>query len=336
MHKHTGSSNRTGQPAHKLDWKRELKKIIEANNKNHSSKDKIVGTETKGNRSEILFQAFTQLRALGFKLDNPSNLREKHYKALLEFWISEGLAPATIQKRTSILRVFCGWIGRSNMIQSVESYVDDKTLVKRKLVAQVDKSWTSNGVSFSDKLKEIEAYDLHAGAQMRMIKAFGLRRKEAVCFRPIRAMRLGEDSNTILIEFGTKGGRPRSVPIDNDEKRAALDHACKLAKVIDGHIGWEHLSLQQAVKRMANIMYKFGITKAEEGVTLHGLRNEYINDGYEKITGQPSPVRGGVKADVDPELDLIARTKMSYEAGHGRTQITAAYAGSFSRKLVPN
>jgi len=119
-------------------------------------------------------------------------------------------------------------------------------------------------------------------------------------------------------------------------RHSALEHACKLAKVIDGHIGWEHLSLQQAVKRMANIMYKFGITKAEEGVTLHGLRNEYINDGYEKITGQPSPVRGGVKADVDPELDLIARTKMSHEAGHGRTQITAAYAGSFSRKLVPN
>lgn len=128
MHKHTGSSNRTGQPAHKLDWKVELKKLIEANNKNHSSKDKIVSTETKSNRSEILFQAFTQLRTLGFKLDNPSNLREKHFKALLELWLSEGLAPATIQKRTSVLRVFCGWIGRGNMIQSVETYVDDKTL----------------------------------------------------------------------------------------------------------------------------------------------------------------------------------------------------------------
>lgn len=336
MHNHTASSNRTSQPAKKLDWKVELKKLIEANNKNHSSKNKIVSTETKDNRSEILFQAFTRLRILGYKLDNPKNLREKHYKALLDYWLSEELAPATIQKRTSVLRVFCGWIGRSNMILPVESYVDDKTLVKRTLVAQVDKSWTANGVSFEDKLKEVETYDLQAGAQMRVIKAFGLRRKEAVCFRPIRAMRLGEESNSILIEFGTKGGRPRSVPIDNDEKREALAHACKIAKVIDGHIGWDHLTLEQAIKRIANIMYKFDITKEKSGVTLHGLRNEYINDGYEKITGQPSPVRGGNKADVDPELDLIARTKMSHEAGHGRTQITAAYAGSFTRRKLPD
>jgi len=316
-----------------MSWKVELRKILDANNRNHGLKDKIVSTETKKNRSDILYQAFTELRALGYKLDNPANFREKHFRALLEYWLSKELSPATIQKRASVLRVFCSWIGRPNLIKSLESYVDDESKVKRTQVAQVDKSWSTNGVSYEEKLKEIEAYDIMAGAQLRMIKAFGLRRREAFCFRPIVAMRLGEESQSITVEFGTKGGRPRSISIDNDEKREALAFACKVSKTSNGHIGWENLTLQQAVKRIANIMQKFGITKKDGGVTAHGLRHEYINDQYEVITGQPSPIRGGNKEDVDPEKDLEARTRMTLDAGHNRLSITPSYLGSYKKHV---
>ena len=311
------------------NWKTELAKLIEANKNKHASRDKTVSTRTKDYRYEILFQAFTTLRnELGCKIENPRNFKEFHFKKILEHWVANGLSPATIQSRASVLRVFCSWINKANMIGNLEQYVDDPSLVKRDQVAKVDKSWSTNGVSYDDKLKQIEEYDMKAGAQLRMIKAFGLRRLEAVCFRPIVAMRLGEESTSITIEFGTKGGRPRSVVIDNDEKRAALAHACKVSKLTNGHIGWEDLSLEQAVKRFANIMQKFGITKKECGVTAHGLRHEYLNDKYEGITGQPSPVRGGLKADVDPQLDLLARTLTSLDAGHVRTGITNAYVGS--------
>lgn len=320
----------------KFIWKVELNKLIEANNRNHSTKNKIVSTDTKKNRSDILFQVFTDLRGpeLGFKLDNPRGFKEKHFEAILEYWLSKKLSPSTIQKRTSVLRVFCGWIGKGNMIKGLENYVkiEDISLIKRVQVAQVDKSWSTNGVSYEDMLRQIEKYDLRAGAQLRMIKAFGLRRREAVCFRPIVAMRLGEESTSITIEFGTKGGRTRSIPIDNDEKRAALVHACKISKVTNGHIGWEVLSLEQAVKRFANIMQKFGITKKDKGVTAHGLRSQYINDQYEVITGQPSPVRGGLKENVYSDLDLEARTRLTLDAGHSRTSITPAYFGSFTKK----
>jgi integrase len=325
-------SKQQRQASTKLSWKVELRKIIDANNHNHSARDKNVGSETKKNRHDILYQAFTELRGLGFKLDNPANFREKHFEALLEYWLSKELSAATIQKRTSVLRVFCGWIGRANMIKGLETYVEDVSKVRRVQVAQVDKSWSTNGVSYEDKLKEIESYDAQAGAQLRMIKAFGLRRREAVCFRPIIAMRLGEESQSITVEFGTKGGRPRSIPIDNDEKREALDHACKISKVTNGHIGWENLTLQQAIKRIANIMQKFGITKKELGVTLHGLRHEYINDQYEVITGQPSPIRGGTKETVNPEKDLEARARLTLDAGHSRLSITPSYFGSFNKK----
>jgi integrase len=266
---------------------------------------------------------------LGFKLDNPANLREKHFEALLEYWLSKELSSATIQKRTSVLRVFCTWIGRPGMIKTLKEYVEDASLVTRKQAAQEDKSWIGNGVSFQDILKLVDAYDSQAGAQLRIINAFGLRREEAICLQPIRAMKLGDHRESIFVEKGTKNGLKRYVSIDNEEKREALANACQLAKVTDAHIGWEGLTLKQAVKRMANIMQKFGVTKKELGVTLHGLRHERLQDIHEEITGEPCAIRGGKLENIDPELELKARHIMTTEAGHARLDITTAYSGSF-------
>lgn len=315
-------------------WKVELSKILEANKGKHSFKDKKVSTRTKDNRTEVLYQCFTELRGEcepKCKLDDPRNFREKHFKLLLALWISKGLSSSTLQNRASVLRTFCTWIGRANMIGPLESYVVDKTLVKRVQVATTDKSWTGNGLDFDEVLKKIDAYDLQAGAQLRIIKAFGLRREEAVCFRPNRAKLLGADQNSIYVEFGTKNGLKRYVPIDTDYQREMLDYACSLAKTTETHIGWEDLTLKQAVKKMANIMQKFKITKKDANATLHGLRHENMHDIHEEVTGHPVPAKGGVVEDMDPELVLKARYKMTQAAGHARLGITNAYAGSYKK-----
>ena len=319
----------------KILWRKELRALLEENKTKHALKDKTVSTRTKDNRHEVLFQAFEELRnecEPKCKLDDPRNFREKHFKLLLELWISKGLSSSTLQNRTSVVRTFCTWIGRSGMIKPLETYVDDKTLVKRVQVAQEDKSWTGNGLVFNEVLKQVDAYDLQAGAQLRIIKAFGLRLKEGVCFRPIRAMKLGEDQNAIYVEFGTKNGLKRHVPIDTGEPRQALNYACSLAKTIEAHIGWENLTLKQSVKRMSNIMQKFKITKKDAGATLHGLRHEKLHDIHQEVTGHPCPVKGGVAEDMDPNLVIKARHKMTQAAGHARLGITNAYAGSHKIK----
>ena len=310
-------------------WKAELAKIISLNNKMHSVRNKTVGVQTQIERKEILFKAFIQLRALGFKIESPRNFKERHFKALLKYWLDKNLSASTIQKRASILRTLAGWVGKHNMIKPLEDYVEDKSRVRRDQVARVDKSWSTNGVSFQEKLAQMMGYDKKLGAQLMMIKAFGLRRAEAVMFRPIVAMRLGEVSTSIVVEFGTKGGRPRSLSINSDEKRAALAFAVEVAKEGIGHIGWEYLTLKQAIRRYANAMIKFKITKKDLGVTGHGLRHEYLNDTYESIAGQSSPVRGGLKENVDLELDKLAREVTTQEAGHSRLSITSSYFGSY-------
>lgn len=321
----------------KMMWMKELRAILDANKDRHAFKDKTVSSRTKDNRHEVLFQCFTELRNKcnpPCKLDNPRNFREKHFELLLAFWLSKKLSSSTLQNRTSVLRTFCTWIGREGMIKPLETYVDDKSLVKRVQVAQEDKSWTGNGLDFETKLKEIDAYDLQAGAQIRIIRAFGLRKEEAVSFRPNRAKLLGADQGAIYLEFGTKNGLKRNVPINTDYQREMLEYACRLAKTTEGHIGWEELKLHQAVKRMSNIMQKFKITKKDAGTTLHGLRHENMHEIHLKVTGHPAPIKGGVVADMDPELVLKARHKMTQAAGHARLSITNAYAGSFRKPKI--
>ena len=326
----TSMTNYSARPENMI-WKVELSKLVNANKAKHALKDKTVSNGTKDKRTEVLFQAFTDLHAMKNKLNNPRNFKEKHFELLLEHWLSNKLLASTLQSRTSVLRTFCGWIGKANMIKPLETYVKDKSLVRRVQVAMVDKSWTGNGLDFKAKLKEIEAYDLQAGAQLRIIKAFGLRREEAVCFRPNRSKMLGADQNSIYIEFGTKNGLKRHVPIETEYQREMLEYACRLAKTTEAHIGWKDLSLKQAVKKMANIMQKFGITKKEANATLHGLRHENMHDIHEEVTGHPAPVKGGKIEDMDPDLVLKARHKMTQAAGHARLGITNAYAGSFRK-----
>jgi hypothetical protein len=64
---------------------------------------------------------------------------------------------------------------------------------------------------------------------------------------------------------------------------------------------------------------------------LHGLRHAYAQRGYKELTGFDAPISGGSKfSELNPQqkiLDNYARTIISTELGHSRTQVTAIYVG---------
>jgi hypothetical protein len=47
------------------------------------------------------------------------------------------------------------------------------------------------------------------------------------------------------------------------------------------------------MRRFDYVMKKFGITKKQLGVILHGLRHEGLINDYEKLTCEAPPVRSG-------------------------------------------
>jgi integrase len=151
-----------------------------------------------------------------------------------------------------------------------------------------------------------------------------LRVRESILVKP----KIADQGNSLRIEEGTKGGRTRVVQILTEDQRATLDRAkefsssCSKGTLIP--IGRD---FKQMYRRFYYVMEKLGISKAQFGVTAHGLRHEYANDRYEAETGSASPVRGGGD-QVDPDLDEKARHLVSQDLGHSRVRITASYTGA--------
>jgi integrase len=309
-------------------WKTELKHLLRQHNHLAAHRNKVVGTETKKKREDILYLGFAELHELGYKIENPRNFREIHIRVLARHWEEQGKSSATIQNRISTFRVFAEWIGKPGMIGDSTKYVQNPEAAKRRQVADRDKSWDANNADFEQLLERIEAYDERLAVMAIISKAFGLRRKEVITFRPHLAERNFKEQSCIVVEFGTKGGRPRVVPVELPIQELALARAKKLVKSVRGSLGWEGLTLKQSLSKFSNGMTRLGINKKELGVTFHGLRHQYANEKYERMTGVPSPVRGGKRGEVDPETDYKARMLTSEALGHSRTSVTASYYGS--------
>jgi hypothetical protein len=73
------------------------------------------------------------------------------------------------------------------------------------------------------------------------------------------------------------------------------------------------------------VCHQAGISR-KDGITSHGLRHERLNEIYQEIIGEASPIKGG--ALPDQTLAAIARQEVAEVAGHSRSSIAGAYIGS--------
>jgi integrase len=321
-------------------WKRTLQDIIAANNLQHASKDKTVSYKTQHERASAIFRCFRDIRALGFKIQNPYCLGGRHVRAVVQDWVApqprtrpHRLSAATIRTELSHLRTYATWIGKPGLVQPAEAYVSDPALVTRECVATRDKSWRAQDIDPDALIAEIAAYDVWVGAQLRLARAYGLRVKEAVMLRPWLAERAalpGDDPSAAVphleLEPGTKGGRLRHIPIDTPAKRSALDAAKALVRGEAHFLADPKRSLVQNLNRLRTVMKRFGVTGSELGVTPHGLRHEYAGDRYTEVAGVAPPVRGG--STPDAATDERARLEVAAQLGHSRAAIASAYLGA--------
>ncbi len=150
------------------------------------------------------------------------------------------------------------------------------------------------------------------GAYVRMSlelqRAFGLRREEAIKFRPSYADR---GDHIVLKASWTKGGRERTVPIRNARQREVLDRAHRLAGA--GSLIPPDRNYAHQLRVYEGHTCRAGLSK------MHGLRHAYAQERYEELTGWKCPAAGGP--------DRQARQTISRELGHEREQITAVYLG---------
>lgn len=310
-----------------MSWKLTLKEVLGKHKKAAASGGKAVGFATQAARQEILEQGFKELRGLSYKLEDVRHFKERHMLILGHAWEDKKLSASTIQNRISVFRIFAEWIGKPGMIRGSVHYVKNPQHVARHGVAQTDKTWSGQQKSLAEKLVSLQAQDAHVAMQLELQRAFGLRMREAALLKLHQA----DKGSYLAVNWGTKGGRDRVIPIQTDQQRDVLTRAKLLLLNKTSSLIPENYTFKQWKSHYYYVCQQHGISR-KNGITSHGLRHERLNEIYQEITGQASPIKteknSNGKMPVDAELDQIARQEIAETAGHCRATIAAAYIGS--------
>lgn len=174
-----------------------------------------------------------------------------------------------------------------------------------------------------------DQHQLRAAAIVLLARATGMRLREAILADLPRLSREANDQGRINIQDGTKGGRkgasaPRWITV-NDAVRVALGYAGKVSPESSRNLIAPHESylnvLQDIIRPTRDILHGHNLKG------FHELRAVYACDRYEQITQHRAPINGGKCYQLDHRPDREARRQISYELGHGRIDVVAAYIG---------
>jgi len=170
---------------------------------------------------------------------------------------------------------------------------------------------------------------LRAAAIVQLARATGMRLREAILAELPRLRRDPESLAKINIQDGTKGGRAsasthRWITVDY-HIRGALEFAKQVLPAGSRNLiasNESYLSILQEIVRPAR-----DTIHAHNLKGFHELRAAYACERYEQITQHRAPINGGECYQLNLRLDREARKQVSYELGHGRVDVVAAYIG---------
>lgn len=265
---------------------------------------------TKADRLNVLLLCGEQLASGGYRLPGARSLKPKHIEHLVARWRAEDLSPGTIKNRMAALR---WWAKKVNKTSILFKENEDYGIPQR----------LRSGENKAQRLDLVNVARISCPRMqmsLRLMAAFGLRREEALKFRP----RLADAGDHIALQPSwTKGGRPRVVPVLTERQRALLDEAIAL-------VGNDSLIPNE--KSFISHRHAFQYATLKVGITnVHGLRHNYAQWRYRALTGWPCPLAGGpARRDlsaVERERDDNARLVIAEELGHGRRDVTEVYLG---------
>ncbi|BFN11504.1 hypothetical protein RVB5_53960 [Pseudomonas aeruginosa] len=172
-------------------------------------------------------------------------------------------------------------------------------------------------------------HQLRTAAIVLLARATGMRLREAILADLPRLTREAKNFGKINIQDGTKGGRagasaPRWIVVD-DHIRDALGFAERVSPAGSRNLiapSESYLNVLQEVVGPAR-----EVLHAHDLKGFHELRAAFACERYEQITQHRAPINSGRCYEIDRRLDREARTQISYELGHGRIEVVAAYIG---------
>ena len=276
-------------------------------------------------------QISQQLHAGGFKLTELRQLRGKSIAFLLDVWAGRRSDPANDMKvralspgvqavRLSTLRKLCKWGGKPGLLpkKNIKAGIEPRERVP---VANV--AWNLTQTD----LAKVSSH--HVRLVLRLQREFGLRRKEGFLLDARTAVR-GE---VLSLTKGTKGGKPRQVPIRTEDQRTLLAQVQAANGLTPKGTLVSGPSLKGSFDEYKNEMRRAGLFHG------HGLRHAYAQERYHHLVkrldpagkGWLCPKAGGPGfsqlSPNDRKIDADARKALIYELGHGRVEVAAIYLG---------
>ncbi|MBE4219041.1 tyrosine-type recombinase/integrase, partial [Vibrio parahaemolyticus] len=172
------------------------------------------------------------------------------------------------------------------------------------------------------------------GGQLDLQRELGLRLKESCLLDARQALNQALTQQSVHIKQGTKGGRPRQVPINTQSQIDALQRAVRVqgkdSSLIPEHQTWAQYQSQVYQEMVSQPLH------------CHQERHHFANAMYERLMGVKSPVQSGIshqshhaylasvlgisKSEAkarDEQVRLIVAEAL----GHSRISITNNYLG---------
>ena len=282
--------------------------------------------KTLANRRQEVKQIGAQLWAGGYPLTELRQLKGRSIDFLLDVWQGKradsctgrvrALAPATLENKISTLRRICEWAGKPGLVPKTSRKL---RLVPRERYERSNVAWSLK--TEGKNVERIPADLPHIRYAVRLQEAFGLRKKEALRLNVADADKGGR----LYVVAGTKGGRPRWVPIRTPEQRQLLNEVKEFQKRTPRGTLITGADQKGAFDHYKRGMGAAGFTKG------HGLRHQYAQSRYRDLTGRPCEKAGGLPSFrlsvADKVEDERARELLARELGHGRIEVVAQYIG---------
>ncbi|MGE4420971.1 MAG: integrase domain-containing protein [Pseudodesulfovibrio sp.] len=307
-----------------------------------ANKATLSGPRSKQHRVRQNARAFAKrLRRAGFGVQKWAKISNKHFAAVAKQMKDENVGDGRIAEVFAAARTLCETYGNDSI-----SPTNDVFDIRRGSIANAN----SKAVALAyvqgaiNKLENELGYEYgpRCAAQIRLQWELGLRREESAKVDLVSDWDRAERS--LLVQYGTKGGRSRTLTNLSDKQQEALERALPYISQADRPGIHNLMPSGMGDKWQEKLSYAAklcGFTKRESGWTLHSNRHERFHRMYVEHTGfQPPNQHPSVEAfqqaahdkagDEWPRLDAEARDEIEVTAGHsaGRRDVSDAYLGS--------
>ncbi|BDQ34164.1 integrase domain-containing protein [Pseudodesulfovibrio portus] len=302
----------------------------------------LSGPKSKQHRIRQTARHFVDvLRQANMGVEKWTKVTNRHFQSVADTMRADGVGDGRIAEVFTAARHVCRAYENDNISNSNATFG-----VRRGSIAnQASRAVIPDMVKESLASMRNDASFRHAGraaAQIELMYELGLRREESA------KLDLPNDwdreNHSLLVQYGTKGGRPRTLHGLSRQQEAALERAEEFVSpsnrkgihnLMPGGMGdnWLH--------RLDYAARKHGLAGKNAGGTLHGLRHERFHQMYVNHAGFEPPnqhesvqvfqeAAQATVGDEWPRLDNEARDAIEEAAGHspGRRDISNAYLGS--------